>query len=145
MSDQDPREPDPDPPELPAGTGLWLVLTLIVSLAIILAQLAPFDFGAPRGPLLGLAYTGPWLLLLQVVLFVPLGAVEGELARRVLGGWRAGGWGSLLVGLDAALLALICETVQYWIASRTSSIVDVVAAALGGVAGYMLLTLWQRG
>jgi glycopeptide antibiotics resistance protein len=127
----------------PPGTGLWLLLTLAVSLGLVAVSLFPFTFGQPRGPLLSMRYPGTALVLLQVVLFVPMGVVEGELARRVLGGWRAGNWGVVLVGLDAALLALVCETLQYWVTTRTSSVVDVLAAAFGGVLGYMLATLWR--
>jgi hypothetical protein len=139
------HEPDQQPPTTwpPPGSGLWLVLTLVVSVGIVLVEAFPFTFGNATGPLLGMTYPGTVLLLLQVGLFVPMGVVEGELARRVLGGLRAGGWGVVLVGLDAALLALICETMQYWIDGRTSSMVDVLAAAFGGVLGYMLSTLWR--
>jgi len=138
----DPFEPSPvtwPPP----GSGLWLMLTLAVSIGIVLVELFPFTFGQPRGSLLGMTYPGLWLVGVQVLIFMPMGVVEGELARRVLGRLRAGNWGVVLVGLDAALLALICETLQYWIVDRTSSLVDILAAAFGGVLGYMLATLWR--
>jgi glycopeptide antibiotics resistance protein len=127
----------------PPGTGFWLILSAAVSVGLILTALFPFTFASPTGPLLSLRNPGTALVALQVILFVPMGVVEGELARRVLGGLRAGAWGVVLVALDAALLALICETLQYWVSSRTSSLVDVLAAAFGGVLGYMLSTLWR--
>jgi glycopeptide antibiotics resistance protein len=135
---------DQEPPLAPPpGTGRWVALALAVYAAIVIVQLVPFDFDAPRGPYVGLTYPGHALLLLQVAIFLPLGLVDGELARRLLRGWGVGGSAALLVAVDAAILALICETAQYWIASRSSSLADILAAALGGVAGYLLFTFWR--
>jgi hypothetical protein len=141
--DGGPEGPNEPPEPFPPGTGLWLGLALLVYVGIVGVQLFPFDFDTPRGPLLGLTYPGPWRLLLQVVIFVPLGVIDGELARRMLRGWGLGSGAAALVAIDAAILALVCETVQYWVASRPSSLVDVIAAALGGVAGYMLYSAWR--
>jgi len=142
-SDPDPHHEPPADQWPPPGAGLWLWLTLAVSVGIILVQLFPFTFGQPTGPMFSFTRPPLWLLIVQVLLFMPLGVVEGELARRVLGGLRAGHWGAALVGVDAALLALLCETMQYWVAARPSTLVDVLAAAFGGVLGYMLATLWR--
>jgi glycopeptide antibiotics resistance protein len=136
-------EPEPDGPGLPPGTGLWMGLTAAVYVGIVLVQLFPFDFGTPRGPLLALANPGWAAIGLQVAVFLPLGVVDGELARRFFRGWGLGATSAVLIALDAVILALICETVQYWIISRASSLSDIIAAALGAVAGYMLSTLWR--
>jgi len=140
--DSDP-ESDPVPPGLPEGTGLWLWLTLAVYLGIILVQLFPFDFAAGSGSPLSLAPAPWWTIGLQILLFAPLGVVDGELARRFFRGWGIGATGAVLVALDAAFLGLICETVQHWIASRSSLLADVLAATFGGVLGYMLSSLWR--
>jgi hypothetical protein len=137
-----PGEGGPSSP-WPPGAGLWLALTAGVSAGIILVSLFPFTFGSGAGSLLG---TGPVRLggvAVQVALFTQLGVVEAELARRVMAGLGIGGWGAAMVGIDAGILALICETLQHWVVSRHSSLIDVLAAVFAGVLGYMLSTLWR--
>jgi hypothetical protein len=138
------REPerDPEPPWPPAGTGKWLLGTFLVTVAILLVQLYPYRFAAGAPPFLGLRHAGALAVLGQVALFVPLGIVEARLARLALG--FAGGALALLVAIDAALLSLICQTAQYWLPDRTSSVIDLAANTLGGVLGYKLSLLLSR-
>ena len=126
----------------PPGTGRWLWLSLLAAVAVLAVKLWPFAFG-PAGPepLLGLTHGGAWALLGQVALFVPVGLVETQLARRLLGG--LGPLTLVLVAFDAALLGLIGETVQYWVPQRTSSIIDVTANAAGGVVGYLIVQQYE--
>ncbi|MFW6060018.1 MAG: VanZ family protein [Phycisphaeraceae bacterium] len=147
MNDPPPSnpEPPPEPPEPPPwpppGTGRWLGATFGVAVAILLVQLYPYDFAA-GGSLYALQHGGYLNVLGQVALFVPLGLVETQLVRRLLTG--AGGVLVLLVTLDGVLLSLVCETVQFWLPARTSSIVDLAANTLGVVVGYKLALLMLR-
>lgn len=139
-----PRDPSPDPDgPLPPRSGPWLVATLVVSIAIVAIQLYPYRFAAGSPPFLGLYHAGYLAVLGQVALFVPLGFVETQLARRLFG--FAGGALAVLVALDGAVLALICQSVQYWLPDRTSSLIDLAANTLGTVVGYKLSLLLVRG
>lgn len=126
----------------PAGTGPLLWLTLAVASVIVCVQLLPFDFQV-KGPagLLALTCSGPIALLGQVALFVPLGVEEGQLTRRIL--VRPQVLGLLVVTVDTAFLALICETAQLWLVSRSSSVIDLCANMIGGVVGYLLVATWM--
>lgn len=136
-----PTEPPPDPmhdpasdPALPEGVGQAFVVTCGVALATLAVQLYPFDFQGATGRWLALTPTTPMALVGNVLLFVPLGVVEFGLAYRLFGGR---GWLVALVALDVALLALVGESAQLWLGSRDSSVIDLVANALGGLMGAM--------
>lgn len=143
MSDPPPPPPDPSGPEspLPPHTGRWLLATLLVTALIVVAQLYPFRFSAGAGPVLAMRHAGYLAVLGQVALFVPLGFVETQFARRVFG--SLGGLLALLVALDGAVLSFICQIVQHWLPDRLSSIVDLAANTLGTVIGYKLALLWR--
>lgn len=140
---QDRGLPPSDDTRWPTGTGLWLLAALAVAAAIAFVQLFPFDFTAVRlGPFLALSHGGYLTVLGQVAIFVPLGAVESRLARRIVGGW--GVLTLAAVSLDAMLLGLACETAQVWLPGRSSSLIDLCADTIGGVAGYLLATSWTN-
>jgi uncharacterized SAM-binding protein YcdF (DUF218 family) len=70
--------------------------------------------------------------LINVALFLPL----GWLLRRGLRPYGlAGTRGVVVIGLACAALSLAIETMQYFLAMRYSSIVDVATNTLGGVLG----------
>ncbi len=114
---------------------MWAAVILIVLIVVI--QLYPWHFqGSAGGELFSREHAGPLAVILQIILFIPLGVVETELVRRFFG--RRIPMTVLLVALDAVLLSMFCELGQYWLPDRISSIVDIVAAATGGVIGYLL-------
>lgn len=141
MTESEPPDPDhePGPPALPPRVGRWMLATLGVTLAILAVQLYPYRFTAGAGPFLGMVHPGPWGVLGQVALFVPLGVVETQLVRRLFG--YAGGLVALLITLDGAVLSLIGQSAQYWLPDRTSSLIDLVANTFGTVIGYKLTLL----
>jgi len=140
VNDQPPPNPpnsnEPDAPWPPPGTGKWMLATLIVSVAIMLTKLYPFDFAAGAGPFFALRPVGYLVVLAEIALFIPLGFVETHLARRVLG--HGGTTLVLMVAIDALLLSLVGETVQHWLPARTSSTLELAANTLGAVVGYKL-------
>lgn len=140
MSDDRKPEHDPLSPDWPPpGTGRWMAAALALWLALLLGKLYPFRFasaGSGGEGLLSLVDRPGATVLWQVAMFVPLGAIEAQLARRLLGRFSAATL--VLVTLDAALLSLIGETLQWWSPDRASSAIDLAANTLGGVLGYLL-------
>ncbi|MEX2672941.1 MAG: VanZ family protein [Phycisphaeraceae bacterium] len=131
--------PNNPPPWLPSGARRWVLASMTAWSAVLLVKLYPFAFhtaGSGGESLLSLSARPNMTLLWQIALFVPLGLVEAQLVRRLLGGFSAATL--LLVVLDAGLLSLVGETAQWWIPHRTSSVIDVTANALGAVVGYLL-------
>ncbi len=113
--------------------------TLLTAVAILLVKLYPFHFAAGAGPFIGLRYGGKLAVLGEVALFVPLGFVETQLTRRLF--FAAGGLIGFLVVLDGVLLSMVGETAQYWMPAHVSSLVDLIANALGAAIGYKLSLL----
>lgn len=117
-------------PQEGTATGRRLGRLLLGYLAVVVAAivLSPFEFALPRGlawPALDSATSAD--LLLNVVLFVPL----GFLADR-LGGGRRPAWHAALAGL---LGSLAIETAQLFIPARFSSLADVAANGAGAWLG----------
>jgi glycopeptide antibiotics resistance protein len=81
----------------------------------------------------GLEPPGPTVLsrILNVVLFMPLGAVIGTRLRPR--------WLWLLVALSVSV-----EAVQLLLADRNPDVLDIVTNSLGGVLGYLLGRWWAR-
>jgi hypothetical protein len=81
----------------------------------------------------GLDHPGPTVLarVLNVLLFVPLGAVIGTRLRPR--------WLWLLVALSVAV-----ETAQFLLSERNPDVMDVVTNTLGGVLGYLGGRWWAR-
>ncbi|MFA9479587.1 VanZ family protein [Phycisphaerales bacterium AB-hyl4] len=129
-------EPSPWPPP---GIGPWVLASMTLWSAVLLVKLYPFSFdsaGSGGEGLLSLSPRSGTTVLWQIAMFVPLGFVEAQLARRLLEGFSAATL--MLVMLDAGLLSLVGETVQWWLPTRTSSVIDLAANMIGGVAGYLL-------
>jgi len=133
-------EPDQSSPD---EKGFWRLMWLggLVALLILAVQLYPYNFRNPgAGELFSREHRGAWAVLSQIALFIPMGVIETELVRRFLG--RTIFMTVMLVALDAVLLSLLCETAQYWLPDRHSSLIDIVAATTGGVLGYLLAGFW---
>jgi glycopeptide antibiotics resistance protein len=81
----------------------------------------------------GLEHPGPTVLarVLNVLLFVPLGAVIGTRLRPR--------WLWLLVALSVTV-----ETTQFLLADRNPDVMDVVTNTLGGVLGYVAGRWWTH-
>lgn len=81
-------------------------------------------------------------LTLNVAVFVPLGWLLSQAACRVP---MPRVWAIGIASGVAAVLSLTVETIQYFIATRYSSIVDVLANTGGAVLGAIPALLRRRG
>lgn len=116
----------------------WLFI-LIVAVAIMTAWmlLFPFDFVATRQTAwLGERQIHKLNTLSNVILFMPMGMLSAWLLKL----WwpRLGLVIVLMVAADAALFSVLGETVQMWLPERQSSLVDLIANAIGGGIGAVL-------
>ncbi|MCK6458683.1 MAG: VanZ family protein [Planctomycetes bacterium] len=106
----------------------WLAAVLLVTLAPFWPLRAePLGF-APASRL------GAWDFALNIVLFLPAGALQALLGRRASASTAA-----------AALLSLAIEAAQMWIPHRHPSQLDVLANAVGALAGAFAIGLMTRG
>ncbi len=113
-------------PQLRRGLlAAWLAAVLFVTLAPFWPLRAEPQGFAPASRL------GAWDFALNIALFVPAGA----LAR--LAGLRASACTAA-----AALLSLLIESAQMWILYRHPSQLDVLANALGALAGALAAGPW---
>ena len=118
-----------------------MLATLAVATGILLIQLTPFNFTTRnRGSLLALTHNTYLSLALQAALFIPLGLTEGMLCCTMFG---RRGLALVVMLVDVALLALVCETAHHFLPERCSSMIDLTACTLGGVAGLVLLITVQ--
>jgi hypothetical protein len=100
----------------------WLAAVLLVTLAPFWPLRAvPLGF-APASRL------GAWDFALNIALFVPAGALCRMLGR-----------GTSVCTAAAALLSLAIESAQMWIPHRHPSQLDVLANALGALAGAIVI------
>lgn len=127
----------------PASTWSWVLIVAIVAGCTFMVMVYPFDFRTVDGSeWLVLRHSGWLAVLANLVLFLPIGLVEGCLADHVFGR-RA--WAMWVVTVDVAAISLIGETAQFWLPTRCSSMVDLVANTLGGVlGGWVSPVVWQR-
>lgn len=103
----------------------WLAAVLLVTLAPFWPLRAePLGF-APASRL------GGWDFPLNLALFVPAGALARLAGRRTSACTAA-----------AALLSLLIESAQMWILYRHPSQLDVLANALGALAGALAVGAW---
>ena len=126
--------------------GGWLGGAALYAAALLPATLSPIRrlHGHPRAYLREF-YGSPTNILLRdvtlnVAIFVPLGWL---LARAARGRGVSTTTGIVLVVVLAAAFSLCIETIQYFIATRYSSILDVLANATGAGAG-ALLAGWRN-
>lgn len=80
-------------------------------------------------------------VILNVGAFAPLGWL---LARGMAGGATSVAARVLIVGALCGGLSLGIETLQFFLTSRYSSLIDVVTNTLGAVAGAVLAHRWSR-
>ncbi len=123
----------PDVAEQGSRTGrqLGLAVLLYLAVATLLITWAPFDFAT--GPQHGVTSVWTWSdLLLNVVMFIPLGLVgQSVLGRsRQLPWWVAGAFGALFSGL--------IEGGQLFLPGRFTSLFDIFTNGLGAAVGAML-------
>ena len=129
-------------PEPPAPTIVTASLGYLIAAGVYLAALLPWlitETGShphPRVYLLELQYASPAHLAADVVanvaVFAPLGWL---LARSLASRLAAMPVGVLVVGGLGGGLSLVVETLQFFLTSRYSSLIDVLANTLGAVAG----------
>jgi glycopeptide antibiotics resistance protein len=74
-------------------------------------------------------------IILNVMIFVPLGMYAGVLYKR----WNI--WKKLLL---CFLISLICEGYQYIMAVGTSDITDIINNTLGGTIGLMIYNVIEK-
>ena len=105
-----------------------LAMLFIASLTLLPGSPLPFRIMAEA--------TQPWLdagrlaFALNVLLFVPLGAI---------GGW----WRRPLLLPLAAAISVSIETVQAVIPGRTPNVYDLVANGTGALVGYAVAAAWR--
>ncbi|MBI5474212.1 MAG: VanZ family protein [Ignavibacteriae bacterium] len=121
---------------------------IVVSLVILGLTLFPFDFTrlgfTPRLA----AFVGQRFLpaeslwddiIVNVVLFVPLGMIFGGLALRRY----TGGKSFVLVTMGGALFSCVIEALQLFLPFRFSSIFDIASNTAGSLIGFVLMFLGQ--
>lgn len=127
-----------------AGTPSWLppkaiplmFLTMAIGIATLCVMWMPYNFeSTAKGSWLALQPVSWAAVAGNVVLLIPLGVIESRFVHLVM---PRHGVVILIVAIDAAFLGIIGETVQMWLASRDSSLVDLVAYTIGGTFGALV-------
>jgi glycopeptide antibiotics resistance protein len=120
------------------------VLLVLISLSILIATQAPFNYTPQslslRGALAELVrYPSNFLDIVEnVVMFLPFGFGWAWLSHSW--GWQK--WRSVLVALLASAgFSLLVEVLQLFIPQRVSSMIDVGTNSLGGLLGAVGLGL----
>lgn len=122
------------------------LLTIAMILAIGLApdksvQFSPTNFsGSPL--IVGWGKSGDLDVLLNVLLFIPLGFTLVRLLARQVGSEMRGGF--FCVVATSFGLSYSVEALQNLLPSRFPSFVDVLANSMGGVLGFVCFHLWVR-
>lgn len=152
MPDPNQNLPDPfhDEPG-PRGPKLisLMLLSLLAGTLTLLAMCYPYQLRDPETEgVTWLALTDRtafdlfWLMLL----FVPYGFVECWVGVNL---FRQGWLVTLVVAMDAAILALVGESAQLWIQGQSSSMIDLVAHVIGALLGslfaFVMVDWWWQG
>ena len=130
-----PRDGDDEPLVNPMVVRRATVAAAVAVVTIIWLLLPASTNGASSGqwlsarPRAGLAGVSAFLS------FIPYGVSAGWLASLL---FRRQPSTVLLLAVDSFLLALVVETIQYWVGVGVSSSFDLAAHTLGGVAGACL-------
>lgn len=126
-----------------------VLLSLVAAVLTLLAMMYPFEWrsgDAPEVTWLVLADTTVIHLFWMALLFVPYGFVECWVGINL---FRQGWLVTVMVAIDAAVLALLGESAQLWIDGQTSSIIDLIAHVIGALLGSMiafsLVDWWWQG
>jgi len=122
-----------------AGRRLGLLLLGYQAVAVAMIVLAPFRFAVPgrlAPSLLGPPGGRLSDLLLNVVLFVPLGFLADRLARGRLGPGR--------IAVVGALISVGLEATQLFLPARYSTALDVVANGTGALVGAVASSALRR-
>jgi VanZ family protein len=120
----------------------WLIAAALYAALLLPALLAPIP-GLHAHPRLYLRefHGSPASMLardvlLNLIVFIPLGWLLARAARRTSATAPAA---VLIAGSLAAAFSLGVETIQYFIATRYSSILDVLANTVGATLGALLV------
>ncbi|HEX2151881.1 MAG TPA: VanZ family protein [Stellaceae bacterium] len=117
-------------------------------ITILIVCLYPFRFAVRHGNIAAIsALVGSWVrppfaidFILNIALYVPLGAFGALSSRRSRRPWRR----VAAVTIGGALLSIAIELTQYFDASRYTSATDVYANGLGTFLGAAAVVLLFR-
>lgn len=119
-------------------------LLIVWSVTVLVATLFPFDFSeevAARRVLELSVHNFLNLpdIILNILMFVPMGLL---LAQKVKSRPLSVGWLSLLVGAGSFAFSLSIESLQHFLPSRDSSLVDVLSNTCGALIGAHAYRRW---
>jgi VanZ family protein len=116
------------------------------TLCVVIATLYPFDFG-PAEKEARYTIRGDTLRLsdavdigLNVLLFVPVGALLSHIGQRRMRTWLPI---AALAGIGALLMSGVVESLQAYLPFRDSSLIDLLSNAAGGVVGAAAHQRWR--
>jgi glycopeptide antibiotics resistance protein len=126
----------------------FALLTAVVVITILIVCLYPFRFAVRHGNIEAVsALVGSWVrppfaidFILNIALYVPLGAFGALSSRRSRRPWRR----VAAVTIGGALLSIAIELTQYFDASRYTSATDVYANGFGTFLGAAVVVLLFR-
>jgi glycopeptide antibiotics resistance protein len=99
----------------------------------------------PRAYLLEFRLASPARLAVDVIVNVAMFVPLGWLLTRSLGGRAASALARVLIVAGfCGGLSLAMETLQFFLTTRYSSLIDVLANTLGAVAGAVIAYRWRR-
>ncbi|MFQ5429776.1 MAG: VanZ family protein [Phycisphaerae bacterium] len=127
---------------------LAAIILVVCAAFIVYTSLVPFDFIGtaasvrPARAFLRLGFAPHNLpdIVANMGYYLPLGMLGYLALRRLACRGVVSAAGTIVA---AGLLSLLIEEVQYYIASRVSSWVDVTANVLGATLGVMLVAVWH--
>jgi glycopeptide antibiotics resistance protein len=126
----------------------FALLTAAVVITILIVCLYPFRFAVRHGNIDAVsALVGSWVrppfaidFILNIALYVPLGAFGALSSRRSRRPWRR----VAAVTIGGALLSIAIELAQYFDAARYTSATDIYANVLGTFLGSAAIVMLFR-